>query len=158
MSLWRLSKQSLPTEDVRAHGKCLRRVLAVGAPDSWCHSLLECTISRCTWALVDEELGSNLVATTETRAKSWLFNLMESLPHEQFILTAVTLWAIWTSRRKAIHEVILQTPHAIKAFITRFISDLEAVRTPRQPRPVVANTGSLVLRPKAPPAIMPRYM
>ena len=104
MFLWRLSKQSLPTEDVRAHrhmsdssacGMC-------GALDSWRHSLLNCTSSRCVWALVDDDLAQALVATTEPKAKPWLFTLMESLSHDQFVLLAVTLWAIWTARGKAI--------------------------------------------------------
>lgn len=93
MFLWRLAKQSLPTEDVRAHrhmsttsscGFC-------GSPDSWRHSLLECTASRCSWALVDDELGQSLVATTEPNAKQWLFSLLNSLSHDQFIKLAVTL-------------------------------------------------------------------
>ena len=75
MFLWRLSKQSLPTEDVRAHrhmsdssacGMC-------GALDSWRHSLLNCTSSRCVWALIDDDLAQVLVATTEPKAKLWLF-------------------------------------------------------------------------------------
>lgn len=129
MFLWRLSKHSLPTEDVRGHrhmstssscGIC-------GAPDSWQHSLLECTVSRCTWALIDEDLGSKLVVNTEPSAKNWLLSLLESLSHEQFVLTAVTPWAIWSSRRKAIHEAIFYSPHAIQSFITRFIADLNVV-------------------------------
>ena len=72
MFLWRLSKQSLPTEDVRAHNHMSTTSSCglCGAPDSWRHSLLECTVSRCIWALVDEDLGCSLVASIEMRAKS----------------------------------------------------------------------------------------
>ena len=154
MFLWRLSKQSLPTKDVRAHRNMSTSCTCgfCGAPDSWRHSLLDCTVSRCTWALADEELGINLAATTEERAKSWLFSLLDTLPHDKFILLSVTFWAIWTSRRKAIHEAIFQTPHAIHAFIKRFIADLDAVRAPKSVRHTRASTSSVVQRPKAPPA------
>lgn len=113
MFLWRLSKHSIPTNDVRAHrhmtdssscGMC-------GSPDSWRHSLLECTMSRCTWALVDEELVQNLATIAEANTKQWLFTLMDSLSHALFVKLAVTLWAIWAARQKAIHEGIFQSIH-----------------------------------------------
>ena len=93
MFLWRLSRQSLPTEDVRVHRNMTTSSSCglCGQPDSWRHSLLECTVSRCTWALVDEELACTMAGTTETRAKSWLFNLLDSLTHDKFVLLAVTL-------------------------------------------------------------------
>ena len=87
MFLWRLSQHSIPTIDVREHrhmsdssacGIC-------GAPDSWKHSLVDCTMSRCTWALVDEELGQQIAATSEPNVKQWLFSHMQSLPHPLFV-------------------------------------------------------------------------
>jgi hypothetical protein len=153
MFLWRLAKQSLPTEDIRAHRHMATSSSCgfCGALDSWRHSLLDCTVSRCTWALVDEDLSAVLVASTETNARNWLFTLIESLSHDQFITVAVTLWAIWTSRRKAIHEGIFQTPHAIYTLVKHFIGDLVVVRDrePRRTRPV--QTTSAPRRPKAPP-------
>ena len=152
--LWRLSKHSIPTNDVREHrhmtdssscGMC-------GQPDSWRHSLLQCTMSRCIWALADEDLSQRLVGVMEPSAKQWLFTLMELLTHDQFVTCAVTLWAIWSSRRKAIHEGIFQSPQSTHAFICRFIQDLELVREPgkstatRGPGPV-----QQTIRPKAPP-------
>lgn len=114
MFLWRLSKHSIPTEDVRAHchmtnssscGLC-------GSHNYWRHSLLGCTVARCTWALVDDELAQQLISTSEPHAKHWLFSLIDNLSHSQFTGVAVTLWAIWSSRRKAIHEGIFQSPQA----------------------------------------------
>lgn len=81
------------------------------SPDSWRHSLVECTMSRCTWALVDEELAQNLVTTTEPNTKQWLFTLMDSLSHALFVKLLDTLWAIWAARRKAIHESIFKVPN-----------------------------------------------
>ena len=77
MFLWRLSKQSLPTNDVRTHrhmtdspqcGLC-------GVRDSWRHSLLKCTSSRCTWALTEEEIVHKISGTTEPSAEQWLFTM-----------------------------------------------------------------------------------
>jgi len=128
MFLWRLSKQSLPTEDVRSHrnmspssccGLC-------GAEDSWRHSLLLCPMARCIWAMAEPEIAEFLVDANDTREKYWLFHVMETLTHEAFIKIAVTLWAIWSARRKAIHEGIFQSPSSTHCFIQRFLSDLRA--------------------------------
>jgi hypothetical protein len=40
----------------------------------------------------------------EPEAKLWIFTMLDSVPHPQFITLLVTLWAIWFARRKAIHE------------------------------------------------------
>lgn len=52
-------------------------------------------LSRCIWALVDDELAEHMISTTEPSAKQWLFTMMESMSHEAFIRMAVTLWATW---------------------------------------------------------------
>ena len=113
MFLWRLAKQSLPTNDVRAHRNMAQSSVCglCGVQDSWRHSLLKCTSSRCTWALTEEEIGQKIAGTTEPSAKLWLFTMMNLLSHALFVKMAVTLWAIWSARRKAIHEGILQSPH-----------------------------------------------
>jgi hypothetical protein len=36
--------------------------------------------------------------------------MMEAMPHDEFIVVAVTLWAIWYARRKNIHEDEFQSP------------------------------------------------
>lgn len=76
MFLWRLSKHSLPTNDVRTHrhmvdsdhcGLC-------GVQDSWRHSLLECTSSRSVWALANGEITHKIIENTKPNAKQWQFN------------------------------------------------------------------------------------
>ena len=64
--LWRLAKHSIPTEDVRLHRKMATtdRCQICGAQDSWRHSLLECTMAQCVWALTDDDISSLLQATT----------------------------------------------------------------------------------------------
>ncbi|XP_073355270.1 uncharacterized protein [Aegilops tauschii subsp. strangulata] len=130
MFLWRLSKQSLPTEDVRAHrhmpntsscGLC-------GSSDSWRHSLLECSMARCVWALDNGDLVSRMITSTEPRAKYWLFGMMELLSHSEFVRLSVTLWAIWSARRKFIHEGMPQSPHSTHAFIQHFIDEISMLQ------------------------------
>lgn len=152
MFLWRLSKHSIPTNDVRAHrhmsdssacGLC-------GAQDSWRHSLIECSMSRCRWSLMDVEITENLAAITEPNAKQWLFTLMETMSHELFVRLSVTLWAIWAARRKAIHEGIFQSPHSTHGFITSFIDELDILKV-KPPQVTGAGTTRRSGRPKAPP-------
>jgi hypothetical protein len=56
--------------------------------------------------------------------KSGFFFLIESLNHSQLVKCVITLWAIWTARRKAIHEEIFQSPFAIFKFIENFNNEL----------------------------------
>jgi hypothetical protein len=94
--LWRLAKQSLPTGDLLHHRHIATSssCLLCGRTDSWRHSLLECPMARSAWALTDEEVVEHMHATTEPNARSWLFNMMDSLTSEYFILVGVSLWAI----------------------------------------------------------------
>lgn len=155
MFLWRLSKLSLPTEDVRAHRHMATsdRCGICGSPDSLRHSLIGCSMSRCTWALVDEEVTHKMMTNTEPNAKQWLFNLLEVLSHEQFILASVSLWAIWSARRKAIHEGIFQSPQATYSFVTRYIEEISLLRDDRNEasRGVAGASSSANQQPRAPP-------
>jgi hypothetical protein len=51
--LWRLARHSLPSGDVLQHRKMAQSSACFfcGQQDSWRHSLLECNIARCVWAL-----------------------------------------------------------------------------------------------------------
>lgn len=53
--------------------------------------LVECSMARCVWALVDMELMEHLMATKEPNARNWLFSTIEVLPHEIFTILTVTL-------------------------------------------------------------------
>lgn len=152
MFLWRLAKHSLPTEDVRAQRNMStsKQCALCGAQDSWRHSLLECSMARCVWALVDGELAEHLCETTEPSSKQWLFSMLDTLSHAAFIRLAVTMWAIWWARRCAIHDGIFQSPAATNEFIQRFIADLDFLSKKKvEVRP---GASSARARPKAPPA------
>lgn len=61
---WRLAKNSIPT------GETLKRrhmseadtcVICNAAADSWRHALLDCHMSKCIWALMEEELVEHVI-------------------------------------------------------------------------------------------------
>lgn len=126
MFLWRLAKHSLPTQDVRCHRDTADTNTCGlhGFGDSWRHSLIECSMERSVRAIVDDELLQHMISSIEPSAKNWLFTMIESLSHDVFIRLAVTLWAIWWARTKAIHEAQFQSPLSTKLFVYRFISEL----------------------------------
>jgi hypothetical protein len=57
---------------------------------------------------------------------------METVSHEEFITILITLWAIWTARRKAIHELIFQSPVTVLGFVRNYISELGIVNAKQQ--------------------------
>lgn len=90
-------------------------VVSVDRRISWCHSLLDCNMSKCIWALEKEEIVEFLCQIT----------VFESLSQEEVTRVTVTLWAIWYARRKAIREQIFQSPLSTHGFINKFVSDLD---------------------------------
>lgn len=85
--LWRLAKHSIPTKDVR-HTRSMAdgdSCQLCGMHDLWRHSLLECSVARCVWALVDEDMADYVQASMNPSAKQWLFALIEELPHASMI-------------------------------------------------------------------------
>jgi hypothetical protein len=73
---------------------------------------------------------------------------METLPHDQFTRLTITLWEIWTARRKAIHEEIFQSPVSIHGFINRYIEELQNVAKPT----------TMIVRQAPAPGIQPRWI
>jgi hypothetical protein len=131
--LWRLARQSLPTGDVRNHRHMAdtSSCSICGREDSWRHSLIECTPSRCVWALVGEEITQHMCYSNEPNAKLWLFHMMESLKYVEFVEMAVTLWSIWYARRRLIHEGENQSPLTTFLVVKRFMEEL--AQTPPPP-------------------------
>jgi ribonuclease HI len=77
--------------------------------------------------LTDEALVEHMTINEEPNAGLWLFEMINTLQHDQFTRLAVTLWSIWTARRKTIHEEIYQSPFG---FINSYISELNAITKP----------------------------
>lgn len=130
--LWRLAKQSIPTEDVHHQRKMAdaNKCHACRAQDSWRHTLLECSMARCVWALADVELLDHIQSVQLPNAKQWIFEMIENLPHARLTELVVTLWAIWFSKSKLIHEGTLQSPHATHAFIVSYLAELATIKAP----------------------------
>ncbi|GJN02011.1 hypothetical protein PR202_ga19322 [Eleusine coracana subsp. coracana] len=127
--LWRLARLSLPSADVlhrrnmTTHSSCS----LCGAQDSWKHALLECNLARCVWALEDEEVTERNACIEEVEARVWWSVLAKTLSGSVLTRVAVTLWAIWYARRKAIHEESFQSPLSTHCFIDRYMADLGLV-------------------------------
>ena len=119
----------MPTMDVLhlRHMSDTHRCLLCGREDSWRHALLECTMSRCVWALSEDELVQLLSMNTNPNAKHWLLEMHDQLTHERFVLLVVTLWATWRARRKAIYEGVFQSPEGTNQFIKSYIVDLQTI-------------------------------
>src|SRR4051794_32584410 len=126
--LWRLAQCSLPTGDVRHHRNMASSSVCsiCGQDNSWGHSLIECTMSRCVWALSNPTIVEHISISTEPSTRQWVFSMMHSMDHGDFTRMVVTLWAIWHARRKVIHEDIFQSPLTRHRFVDSFLSDLGA--------------------------------
>ena len=80
-------------------------------------------MSRCVWALVDEDLTEHIV-TTEIidNPKTWLCFYAGAKELQKLLIIC---WAILGARRKALHEDIFQSPLSIFSFITKYLDDLK---------------------------------
>jgi hypothetical protein len=45
-----------------------------GAHDSWRHALIDCTMSHCVWALVDNDITEHMVCSDGGDAKAYNFD------------------------------------------------------------------------------------
>ena len=128
--LWRLARHSLPSGDILfcRHMAQQSSCGICGAQDSWKHSLIECNLARCVWALERAEVTDFLYSIQETNAHAWWVEAAEKLKKADLIRVAVTLWAIWFVRRKAIHEHSFQSPLSTHCFIDRYIADLNLIK------------------------------
>jgi hypothetical protein len=137
--LWRLARHSLATTDVCHHRHMAEASVCTlcGSEDSRKHSLLECNMARCVWALEGEEMLELLQSFQLSDAKSWLAEMLNTLSHSQRTCVVVILWAIWHARRKAIHEEIYQSPLSTKCFVDSYIEELASMQS-EQPKGKVA--------------------
>ena len=133
MFLWRLARQSIPFGDVLQHRKMAASSSCAicGMEDSWRHSLLECNLAKCVWALEKEDITEFVGCLQEQDARAWLAQTFSSLPQEDLVCVTINMWTIWYARRKAIYVGIFQSPFSTHNFVERFISDLNLTK-PKQ--------------------------
>ena len=143
--MWRLAKHSLPTTDVpKNHNMFVEDACPLcGCEDSWRHALVSCSMSRCIWALSDEELVSQMTSNDEASAKQWIFQLYDTLSYELFTKMVATLWAVWFARHKAIFEAEFQSPFQTIAFVNSYLHDLMLIPKGGQRTPGAAAARSL---------------
>ena len=122
----RLAQNSIPIEVVR-HRRNMADSnvweICNNAEVSWRHALVDCDMSKCVWALLDEELVEHIIACGHADARLWLMELMESTREEEFFQILIALWAIWSAHRKEIHEYIFHSPLTMFNFIQKFLGD-----------------------------------
>lgn len=136
--LWRLARHSLPSANVLHHWNMDHtRCVFCGASDSWRHSLLECNMARCVWALECQEIVEHLCELQEEDSRAWLATLIETMPHGDLTRVVVTLWAIWYARRKAIFENSFQSPLSTHMFVNNYIAELQASKPAQVTKPIV---------------------
>lgn len=135
--LWRLAQHSLPTSDLLNHRNMSDTLVCTlcGAEDSWRHALVSCNMARCVWSLSSEVMVEHMSLNMDGNARNWLFHMHETMPQDEFITMVVTLWAIWSARRKAIHKKIYQSPFATHSFILSYLSDLKVLQKPARTSP-----------------------
>jgi len=85
----------LPTHD---RTSCL---FDLWAEDSWKHSLLECNMAKCVWALSNEEVVEHMCNIQEQNPRHWLAEIISSLHkrNSQGWLSLCGLFGMRSARR-----------------------------------------------------------
>jgi hypothetical protein len=58
------------------------------------HSLLECAMSRCIWALVDPVIVEHIILSSEASTQQWLFSMPNSVKKFDLTKMLVMLWDV----------------------------------------------------------------
>jgi hypothetical protein len=57
-----------------------------------------------SFALAPEKISDYVANLQEPHARAWLASVLKDLPTNESTRVVVTLWALWSARRKIIHE------------------------------------------------------
>jgi ribonuclease HI len=95
--------------------------------DTWDHALLYCTMSRCVWAQLDEEVTELIANICISNPMHWVSFICSNISQADGMRILVTCWAIWQARRKTIYDEIFQSPLSIIAKINMLIDELEFI-------------------------------
>lgn len=75
-----LAKNSIPTEVLQHTRNMIGSYtcpLCNAMADSWKHALIECTMAKCVWSLVDEDLVEHLIACRHDDARLWMIEIQD---------------------------------------------------------------------------------
>lgn len=134
MIFWRLSRVSVPSEDVLHNRKMCSSSAALCVVPKTHGGTLSLSVP---WHVVSRLLWMR------TWWSPWWWQqkqilLQCALPHDQLITRlVVTMWAIWTAPRKAILEGNFQIPIDTHEFDSWYISELEGLKDLQTTRPTV---------------------
>ena len=143
---------SLPTGTVRHRRKMATSPacsICNEEADSWRHSLFDCRMARCVWALSDEDILEHMLSNRTEDARLWLFWLLESTQQHDLAKILVTMWAIWWAWRRAIHDNEYQSPLSTFSFVNRYLEELGMANaeSATSPRPAIQHRPTRWLPP-----------
>lgn len=122
--VWRHARNSIPTEAVWHHQKMSETSvcpLSNSVEDTWKHALIECTMAKCAWSHVDEDLVEHLIACRHDDAKLWLIEIQDSMEHGSFVKMLVTLWSISGGQGEGLYMRININRHSQRTLLFRTI-------------------------------------
>ena len=126
--VWRLAHTSIPTGALKHERKmAVSPVCSIcnDALDTWRHSLMNCRMARCVWALGDEGTLEHVISNQTDDAKMWIFWLFDTMKEEELARVLITMWAIWWARWRAIHDNQFQSPLTTMGFINNYLEELQ---------------------------------
>jgi len=85
-------------------------------------------MSRCIWALVDEEATELIASLRIADPMHWVFFICCNIPKTEGSRILITCCAIWHARRKAIHEGVFKSPFSIISMVNQLIQELAIVQ------------------------------
>jgi len=90
---WHLALNSIPTASVLKSRNMVDtpQCKLYGAnEDTWDHALLHCTVSRCTWAQLDEDITELISTLSISNPKHWVFFMCSNVSKTDGILILIT--------------------------------------------------------------------
>jgi hypothetical protein len=127
---WGLALNSIPTGSVLKHRNMIESdvcQLCGMEKDTWDHALLYCTMSRCVWAQLDEEITEIIASLCASDPKQWVFFMCCNMAQVDGRHVLVTCWAIWQARRKAIYDGIFHSPLSTFNMVNRLLDELQTL-------------------------------
>jgi ribonuclease HI len=127
---WRLALNSIPTASMLKHRNMIESdmcQLCGAEKDTWDHALLYCTMSRCVWAQLDEEIIEIIASLCASDPKQWALFMCSNMAQVEGRRVLVTCWAIWQARRKAIYDGIFHSPLSTFNMVNRLLDELETL-------------------------------
>jgi hypothetical protein len=94
---WRLALNSIPTTSVLKSRNMVdtsQCKLCGVDEDTWDNALLHCTMSRCTWAQLDEDITELIATLCISDPKHWVFFMCSNVSKTDGIHILITCWAI----------------------------------------------------------------